>query len=295
MKTLNMTVTDKVLVRDATDDVIVCGNGDYQIQFAFDAEWNAFTKKTARFTWNGRHEDVEFNGNTCVIPMLMNTGVVTVGVYAGEDGVDDKPLATTKVTVYCVEGSRCGDSSPNPNTGENYTNQAKGYAAEAGRSAEAAAASAEEAKEAAEGAGGLKKVGSRTYSVTYKAERQYITDDYYTDTEILEFDGYSYLVNNGVSFEITDFDFDFTHIRLSVNCWAHTTYTNIIELQETSFNDGYSGSIFKGSDYVYSPSTAYNGKLIVFGDSTINIIKDMYATNETAGAGAVTVTLEFYA
>lgn len=163
MKTLNMTVTDKVLVRDTTDEVIVCGNGDYQIQFAFDAEWNAFPKKTARFTWNGRHEDVEFNGNTCVIPMLINTGVVTVGVYAGEGGVDNKPLATTKVPVYCVEGSRCGDSSPNPNTGENYTNQAKGYAAEAGRSAEAAAASAEEAKAAADGAGGLKELGSVSY------------------------------------------------------------------------------------------------------------------------------------
>ena len=138
MKTFNMEVTDKRLTFPNPDEeVIVCGNGDYQIKFTFDAEWNAHSKKTARFTWNGEHHHVEFTGNTCVIPMVTNTGVVTVGVFAGEDGVDNAPLATTKVSILCIEGSRCGDSTPNAGSGGNYTNEARGYAEEAKKYAEA--------------------------------------------------------------------------------------------------------------------------------------------------------------
>ena len=145
MKTFNMEVTDKRLTFPNPDEeVIVCGNGDYQIKFTFDAEWNAHSKKTARFTWNGEHHHVEFTGNTCVIPMVTNTGVVTVGVFAGEDGVDNAPLATTKVSILCIEGSRCGDSTPNAGSGGNYTNEARGYANDA-------RASANEAKEYADG------------------------------------------------------------------------------------------------------------------------------------------------
>lgn len=131
MKTFNMTVTDKVLVREETEEVIICGNGDYEIKFTFDTEWNSHAKKTARFTYNGEHHDVEFSGNICNIPMIVNASVVGVGVYAGEEGASEKPRATTKVSILCVEGSRCGDSAPSPATGENYTNEARGYAAEA--------------------------------------------------------------------------------------------------------------------------------------------------------------------
>ena len=161
MKTFNMEVIDKRLVFDNTDgEVIVCGNGDYQIKFTFDAEWSEFVKKTARFTWNGEHKHVEFNGDTVKIPMVINTTVVTVGVFAGEDDIDEAPLATTKVTILCIEGSRCGNSVPNAGTGATYTNEAKGYALqaqEAAKTAQEAMASGEEYK-------GLEFIGSMEIS-----------------------------------------------------------------------------------------------------------------------------------
>ena len=150
MKTFNMTVTDKRLVRAETDKTIVCGNGGYLVKFKFDTEWNTFSQKTARFTWNGEHRDVEFTGDTCVIPMIVNASVVTVGVYAGEDGVDEAPLATTNVSILCIEGSRCGNSSANGNSGANYTNEARGYAVQAQEAVEIAQAVAKTAQDAVE-------------------------------------------------------------------------------------------------------------------------------------------------
>lgn len=293
MKTLNMTVTDKLLVRDETDEVIICGNGDYQIQFAFDAEWNAFPKKTARFTWNGRHEDVEFNGNTCVIPMLINTGVVTVGVYAGEGGVDNKPLATTKVPVYCVEGSRCGDSSPNPNTGENYTNQAKGYAANAKKSEEAAAKSAEEAKAAAEGAGGLKLVCTKSFNarVTYETA----DENGIGDATVLWLDGERYTdFGSGFNSDLVIYSeggVHFTHVRLAVANWCTTLYTTVIELPEACQRDGYVPVEFEESKYVRTAAiNAYHDRVSITSE-TVDVIIGAIGDY----GNPVTFTVEFYA
>lgn len=167
MKTFNMTVTDKRLVREETEEVIICGNGDYEIKFTFDTEWASHAKKTARFTYNGEHHDVEFSGNTCPIPMIVNASVVEVGVYAGEEAAGEKPRATTKVSILCIEGGRCGDSVPHPESGENYTNEARGYAEQAQEAAETAQEAAANIK------GGLEELGSVTiprYQFTYIAQ-----------------------------------------------------------------------------------------------------------------------------
>ena len=108
MKTLHITVNNKVATYLRRDGDIVCGNSDYQVQFTFDGEWDGYTQKTARFIWNGEYFDVDFTGNTCTVPIIMNAHLVTVGVYAGQ-------LSTTTAAVIgCKPSIICGSDTPNP-------------------------------------------------------------------------------------------------------------------------------------------------------------------------------------
>ena len=140
MNTLQITVDKKIANYVERSGTIVCGNSDYQIQFTFDEEWSAHTKKTARFEWNGKYTDVEFEGNTCLVPVISNADTCIVGVYAGEAPVDEEMLSTTRTNIPCQRSVRCGAPAANPDTGENYTNEARGYAAEAKAAAEEAQA-----------------------------------------------------------------------------------------------------------------------------------------------------------
>lgn len=80
-------VTEKVAAVSGTP-VIVCGNSDYTVVFAFDSEWDAFIAKTARFTYckNGvfRYEDVLFEGDSVSVPVLRDVDEIAIGVYAGD-------------------------------------------------------------------------------------------------------------------------------------------------------------------------------------------------------------------
>lgn len=49
MKNLNVIVTNKIARYLQRDGEIVCGNSDYQITFTFDADWEGYETKTARF------------------------------------------------------------------------------------------------------------------------------------------------------------------------------------------------------------------------------------------------------
>ena len=68
--------------------VIVCGNSDYTVVFAFDSEWDAYIAKTARFTYckNGvfRYEDVLFEGDSVSVPVLRDVDEIAIGVCAGD-------------------------------------------------------------------------------------------------------------------------------------------------------------------------------------------------------------------
>ena len=71
-----------------TDSHIVNGNSDFTVTFDFDAEWNEYPDKTARFAYcdgcGVRHWiDVPFTGDTCVVPVLRKIFEVDIGVYAG--------------------------------------------------------------------------------------------------------------------------------------------------------------------------------------------------------------------
>lgn len=64
---------------------IICGNSDYAVEFDFDDEWLSYKFKTARFvTDSGGFTDVQFEGDTCAVPILSNTRVLLVGVFAGD-------------------------------------------------------------------------------------------------------------------------------------------------------------------------------------------------------------------
>lgn len=83
MKTINVTVRDKIA--SAVGDIVyICGNSDYIINFDFDAEWDDYDVKTARFVHDGSYIDVVFAGNQCDMPVIHKAYGIYVGVYAGD-------------------------------------------------------------------------------------------------------------------------------------------------------------------------------------------------------------------
>lgn len=84
---------------------IVCGNSDYTILFSFDAEWQPYEKKTARFnfTQDGtkKYIDVLFSGNECPMPVLSKTSLVEIGVYAGELQTTTPCILPCEKSILC--------------------------------------------------------------------------------------------------------------------------------------------------------------------------------------------------
>ena len=119
MKTLHISVANKIATYQQRDGDIVCGNSDYQIQFIFDSEWNAYTKKTARFKWNGKHYDKDFSGNICPVPIITDTYRVEVGVFV------ENLETTTSAVIGCKRSILCGGSLPSAENNMDYANEAK--------------------------------------------------------------------------------------------------------------------------------------------------------------------------
>lgn len=84
---------------------IVCGNSDYEIRFNFTSEWDAFPTKTARFIFNGHTRDVVFTGNVCPAPIITNTLVCAVGVYAGNLQTTTPALVKCRKSILCDGGT----------------------------------------------------------------------------------------------------------------------------------------------------------------------------------------------
>lgn len=102
MPNINITVREKI-AHTISDTCIVCGNSDYVAIFDFDAEWDAYATKTARFIWGGTFTDVPFAGNECPVPVIPDAVSVLVGVYAGD-------LHTTTAAAVGVRRSILGGS-----------------------------------------------------------------------------------------------------------------------------------------------------------------------------------------
>lgn len=101
MKTLHIIVSDKVASYLQRDGYIVCGNSDYQVEFTFSSEWDAYTKKTARFIWRGKPVDVEFSGNVCPVPIVANTEELKVGVYVENLSTTTSAVIPCRLSVLC--------------------------------------------------------------------------------------------------------------------------------------------------------------------------------------------------
>ena len=136
MTTLHIAVADKIASYLQRDGVIVCGNSDYQINFAFDSQWNAYTEKTARFIWNGKYFDQSFTGTTCSVPIISNANEVSVGVYAGDLST------TTPAIIPCKLSIRCGSPIISDGRIEEYRDETQKAAEEARKYADEAKAAA---------------------------------------------------------------------------------------------------------------------------------------------------------
>lgn len=141
MRTLHISVNNKVATYLQRDGSIVCGNSDYSVKFTFDSEWAGVGTKTARFVWNGKYKDVEFVGDECDVPIITNADKVNVGVYAGE------LKTTTPATIPCEKSILCGTNKAQDDVVNEYKDQEiidAESVAEAARLAQASAISAQQ-------------------------------------------------------------------------------------------------------------------------------------------------------
>ncbi len=86
MRTLNISIHNKIATYHSRGGEIVCGNSDYQIRFTFDGEWDAYPTKTARFVWGGKHYDRFIENGICQVPTILDAERIEVGVYARQPG-----------------------------------------------------------------------------------------------------------------------------------------------------------------------------------------------------------------
>lgn len=105
MPNIKITVRNKI-AENASRTEYVCGNSDFVIDFDFDAEWDAYEGKTARFIYSGGYQDIVFQGNQCAVPVISNTHTILCGVYAGD------LHTTTPALIPARKGILCGDPPP---------------------------------------------------------------------------------------------------------------------------------------------------------------------------------------
>ena len=102
-KIINVTIRDKIAT--APFDVsYICGNSDFIIVFDFDEEWEAHDPKTARFVYNGTHQDVVFTGNQCAVPIISNTYNIQLGIFADNLHTTTAAWIPAKKSVLCGTG-----------------------------------------------------------------------------------------------------------------------------------------------------------------------------------------------
>lgn len=112
-KIIKVAVRNRIAATD-TNTVYICGNSDFVIEFDFDEEWSAHEYKTARFTYDGMHQDVVFSGNTCPVPIISDRHSFKVGVFAGNLKTTTAAYVPAKKSILCDAGQ------PAPPTNDVY-------------------------------------------------------------------------------------------------------------------------------------------------------------------------------
>lgn len=115
MNVIKVEIKNKKAVR-TNETAYVCDNSKYTVVFSFDEEWDEFEVKTARFVYGDKHQDVVFTGNECEMPIISNTKLISVGVFAGN-------LQTTTPAFIVAYKSILGDDSVPEEPPEDVYNQ----------------------------------------------------------------------------------------------------------------------------------------------------------------------------
>lgn len=102
MPVINISVENKIAEADGT--LYVCGNSDFVAKFAFDAEWESYENKTARFCYNNSYVDVVFTGDKCPVPIISGTYFFNLGVYAGDLHTTTPARVPCKKSILCDTG-----------------------------------------------------------------------------------------------------------------------------------------------------------------------------------------------
>lgn len=110
--TKHIKIENKIAIYDKeADGVIVCDNSDYEIEFEFDSEWDAYPYKNVKFTVyrNGRYESVVLglDGNKCPVPPFSNVTAVEVGVF-----VENRISTSTAAVIECLKSAHSRASKP---------------------------------------------------------------------------------------------------------------------------------------------------------------------------------------
>lgn len=114
-KIIEITIRDKIAKNfQELQAEYICGNSGFIVEFDFDEEWDAFSVKTARFKYNEAYQDVVFTGNKCEIPIIENTHMIKVGVFAGN------LKTTTSATIMAKKSILCGSGVPDDPTEDVY-------------------------------------------------------------------------------------------------------------------------------------------------------------------------------
>lgn len=113
LNVIEVEIKNKKAVR-TNETAYVCDNSDFTVVFSFDEEWNEFDIKTARFAYDDKYQDIVFTGSECPMPIISNTKLISVGVFAGD-------LHTTTPAVVVANKSILGASgTPEPPSEDVY-------------------------------------------------------------------------------------------------------------------------------------------------------------------------------
>ena len=108
-RVIHVTVRDKIATAPK-DALYVCGNSDFTVLFDFDADWDGYDVKTARFKYNGTYQDKVFEGDECPVPVISDTYSIKVGVFAGNLKTSTEAYIPAKKSVLCGSGSPAAPS-----------------------------------------------------------------------------------------------------------------------------------------------------------------------------------------
>lgn len=104
MPNINIAVRNKI-AKNVDETEYICGNSDFLIDFDFDAEWDAYETKTARFIYGTAYQDIVFQGTQCKVPVMSNTNTVLCGVFAGDLHTTTPALIKAQKSILCGSGS----------------------------------------------------------------------------------------------------------------------------------------------------------------------------------------------